>query len=64
MRFPLTVPIDELIEATWPDDNEPDHSKSHIHKLIKELRIKLGGFHIIGRRSLGYQLAQGRQHEA
>jgi len=64
MRFPGTVSINDLIEAAWPDDNEPDHSKSQLHAIIKELRIKLGGFHIIGRRSLGYQLVQGRQHEA
>jgi DNA-binding response OmpR family regulator len=63
VRFPFTVPINELIEATWPDD-EPDHSKSNLHRLIGELRVKLGGFHIIGRRSFGYRLAQGRQHEA
>lgn len=59
MRFPFTVPITDLIEATWPD-NEPDHSKSALHRIIRDLRIKLGGFHIIGRRCFGYRLAQGR----
>lgn len=60
MRFPFTVPVADLIEAAWPDDDEPDHSKARLHELIRELRIKLGGFHIIGRPSFGYLLAQGR----
>lgn len=63
VRFPYTVPIGDLIEATWPDA-EPDHSKSALHRLIRELRIKLGGYLIIGRPSFGYRLAQERCHEA
>ena len=63
MRFPFTVPIGDLIESTWPD-NEPDHSKSALHRLISELRVKLGGFHIIGRPSFGYRLEQGRMANA
>lgn len=60
VRFPYTVSIGDLIEALWPDDNEPDNAKSGLHKIIKELRIKLGGFHIVGRPSFGYRLAQRR----
>jgi len=59
MRFPAPVPVADIVEATWPDE-EPDNSITRVAELIGELRRKLGGFHIIARPGFGYQLQQAR----
>jgi DNA-binding response OmpR family regulator len=61
LRYPNPVKAGELIEAVWPDDNEPDSSNTGLGSLIRDLRLKLGGFRIISHRSFGYRLAQRRE---
>lgn len=59
MRYPGIVAYGDLIEACWPF-SEPDYAKPRLHEVVRELRVKLGGFHIKARRSFGYHLVHKR----
>lgn len=64
LRYPGPVSISDLVEACWHDaqwadpDAEPSTAANTVQLTITHLRGKIGGFHIKGRVTYGYQLVQ------
>lgn len=64
LRYPGSVTLGELIEAVWHDaqwsdgDAEPLTAEGSILSAIRDLRGKIGGFHLQGRKGFGYRLIQ------
>lgn len=63
MRFPAAVPTGDLIEAAWPAA-EPDYAKHLVQRTVRELSVKLGGFHFACLPGFGFRLEQGRMADA
>ena len=50
------VPVDDIIDFIWCDDNEPDHAISNIKIAIMLLRKKFGRNVILTRHGRGYEI--------
>lgn len=58
LRYPDPVSRGDLIEAIWPDDNEPDTSHHCIQYHLQRLRARVGEYRIAGRQDFGWRLVQ------
>jgi DNA-binding response OmpR family regulator len=64
VRYPTPIMVSEIIEWVWPHpDFEPNTAENNCRHLIRQLRLKLGKFHVTGRTNFGYRLAQTPQEQ-
>jgi hypothetical protein len=59
LRCPNPVSRDEVLEWLYQEpDVEPDYAMGNVHSTIRNLKQKIGGFHVVSRLGYGYRLRQ------